>query len=337
MALTVCITGGNRSIGFETAKQLAEDGEVGKVIITSRSQEKAEAAIASLTGEFGLAAEKFDHVVLDLESKASVLAAVEALPKVDRIVLNAGGYYRGMHEAGVTKTFAATLGHTVLVDGLIAAGKIGKGSRVIYSVTEGLRAVWSFAGVLPSALCGVGCGMFGPSSVEPAITKHSCNFPAFKAGIHEYSKGKLVGHLYFSQMAIEHPDIYFLSVSPGGAATEFGKELDFPLNLVLTKCACLLTLIGNYQPVQKSANRYVVTVTGEEKYPSGNVAMTRKQCGCLPLVISGKMADNTSFQSYFKNAKLKQKAYSTVRDIASKWSSEAPPGAEMSDRGDLAN
>ena len=49
------------------------------------------------------------------------------------------------------------------------------------------------------------------------------------------------------------------------------------------------------------------------------------------------MVDNTSFQSYFKNAKLKQKAYSTVRDIASKWSSEAPPGAEMSDRGDLAN
>ena len=37
------------------------------------------------------------------------------------------------------------------------------------------------------------------------------------------------------------------------------------------------------------------------------------------------MVDNTSFQSYFKNAKLKQKAYSTVRDIASKWSSEAPP------------
>ena len=83
-----------------------------------------------------------------------------------------------MHEAGVTKTFAATLGHTVLVDGLIAAGKIGKGSRHILG-DEGLLPY----GVSPGCFLRLGsAGDVGPSSVEPAITKHSCNFPHSKPG-----------------------------------------------------------------------------------------------------------------------------------------------------------
>ena len=42
-----------------------------------------------------------------------------------------------------------TLGHVVLVEGLLAAGKIRPGARVVYSHSETTRSVWLFAGFQP--------------------------------------------------------------------------------------------------------------------------------------------------------------------------------------------
>ena len=81
--------------------------------------------------------EFFDYAVLDLGDIETINAAIASLPTLDRVCLNAGVVSHGLHkESGVNNNFVSTLGHAKLVEGLIAAGKIGSGSRVIYIGTE---------------------------------------------------------------------------------------------------------------------------------------------------------------------------------------------------------
>jgi len=82
------ITGGNRGIGFETAKKLAEQGI--KVIIGVRDEHKGEQAVAALKG---LGAEA-DFVVYDASQADAAQKVAETLEsrygKLDILVNNAG-------------------------------------------------------------------------------------------------------------------------------------------------------------------------------------------------------------------------------------------------------
>jgi NAD(P)-dependent dehydrogenase (short-subunit alcohol dehydrogenase family) len=82
------VTGANRGIGFEIARQLAENGI--HVLVTGRQREAAAKAAASLRSE-GLDAE---HLVLDVTSPESIAAAAveveEKYGRVDILVNNAG-------------------------------------------------------------------------------------------------------------------------------------------------------------------------------------------------------------------------------------------------------
>ncbi len=84
------ITGGNGGIGFEAAKLLARKG--GRVVITTRSESKAQTALSELRAAVPQA--QVDFVLLDLAEPASVAAAVKALhdkcPRVDALINNAG-------------------------------------------------------------------------------------------------------------------------------------------------------------------------------------------------------------------------------------------------------
>lgn len=82
------ITGANKGIGFETARQLAQQGF--HIIITARGLPAAEKAVAQLKGE-GLSAEALQLDVTNSESIAAAAAAVQrAHPQVDVLVNNAG-------------------------------------------------------------------------------------------------------------------------------------------------------------------------------------------------------------------------------------------------------
>lgn len=82
------VTGANKGIGLEIARQLAEAGA--HVIIGARDAERGRAAAADLTGE-GLSAEV---LALDLLDPASIVAAArqigETYGKLDILVNNAG-------------------------------------------------------------------------------------------------------------------------------------------------------------------------------------------------------------------------------------------------------
>ena len=86
---TFVVTGGNAGIGYFTSEQLASTGA--RVILASRSAEKAERAIASIRER--VAGADVDFVALDLSSLSSVAAAADELRAqgpLDGLINNAG-------------------------------------------------------------------------------------------------------------------------------------------------------------------------------------------------------------------------------------------------------
>ena len=85
------VTGANRGLGFETARQLSKKGF--HVLLTARSEEKAQSAVQKLAEE-GLETE---GAVLDVSSDESVSLFFETLQathgRVDILVNNAGAIF----------------------------------------------------------------------------------------------------------------------------------------------------------------------------------------------------------------------------------------------------
>ena len=87
---TFAITGGNGGLGLEASKILVSRG--GRVVITSRSEGKARAALEAIRVEVPNA--DVDFVLLDLADPDSIAAAapqlIAACPRLDGIINNAG-------------------------------------------------------------------------------------------------------------------------------------------------------------------------------------------------------------------------------------------------------
>lgn len=87
---TYAITGGNSGIGLEAAKILVAKGA--RVVITARSESKAQAALTEIRAEASGA--DVDFVLLDLADAESTRAAASALldacPRMDALIANAG-------------------------------------------------------------------------------------------------------------------------------------------------------------------------------------------------------------------------------------------------------
>lgn len=88
----VVVTGGNKGIGFEVCRQVAVEWPTADVILASRDQDRAEAAVATLKAD-GVSNVRF-LATLDVASAESVAAFAAALAaavsRVDVLVNNAG-------------------------------------------------------------------------------------------------------------------------------------------------------------------------------------------------------------------------------------------------------
>jgi NAD(P)-dependent dehydrogenase (short-subunit alcohol dehydrogenase family) len=97
----IIVTGGNAGLGYETIRQLAEHNP-SRIYLAARSQDKAEAAIKSLTESNPSAPISF--LPLDLSSFASIKAAVEQFKQLETrldVLMNNAGVM--MTPEGLTK------------------------------------------------------------------------------------------------------------------------------------------------------------------------------------------------------------------------------------------
>jgi len=129
------ITGGNAGLGYFAAEQLAATGA--RIVLASRSSERADAAIASIRERVPSA--DLGFLELDLSSLESATAVGEQLAgweRLDGLVLNAGmtsgSRTRTTTGDGWETTFATNyLGHFALAAGASSALLRTEGSRVV--------------------------------------------------------------------------------------------------------------------------------------------------------------------------------------------------------------
>lgn len=131
---TVVITGGNAGIGKATAIELAKKGA--SVVITSRSEDRAKAAVSEIRSCSGN--ETVSYVLVNLSSQNSVRKAAEEIktkcPKIDVLINNAGCYASELQltEDGLEMHFGTNhLGHFLLTNLILDNVKAAENARII--------------------------------------------------------------------------------------------------------------------------------------------------------------------------------------------------------------
>ena len=139
---TVLITGANAGIGKEVARQLALRPEIARIYLACRNQDRATTAKAELEAATGRRI--FDIVLMDVADLGSVRVGLAAISgSVDALVMNAGvigPHSMDLTADGVTTVFATNvLGHVVLLEGLLAEGRLGE--VAVFVGSEAVRGV----------------------------------------------------------------------------------------------------------------------------------------------------------------------------------------------------
>ena len=250
---TALITGANGGIGKEVARQLALRPEIGHIYLACRNQDRAATAKAELEAETGRGI--FDIVVMDVADPGSVRAGLEGVDgRIDALVMNAGVI--GPHSMdvtpdGVTTVFATNvLGHVVLLEGLLAEGRLG--TVAVFAGSEAVRGVPklrmkgpSFVSTSADELAAVIDGSFF------ANTKPDFNLA--------FAQAKYIGALWMAYLARQHPDRRFITVSPGNTTgTQAPSDLPLPMRVA---AKYVMPALGLAHKLDVGAKRLVDGVT----------------------------------------------------------------------------
>ena len=265
MLKSILITGANAGLGKETARQLALMGETEKIILACRNPQKAQAAKQELETTTGK--QLFKIVIMDVSNPESVRKAVASLPEpVDAIIMNAGGMGgktpEKMTPSGMNQLSASNiLGHVVLVDELLKAGKLKKIAMLASS--EAARGIKKMKMERPELKTN--------SPDELASILDGSYFGEKFDAMQAYGHVKYVGTLWMSSMARKHPHIKFISMSPGATSgTEVANNapgmIKFMFKYIMMPV--VLPLRGMVHKVDKGAARYIDAIHNE-KYQNG--------------------------------------------------------------------
>lgn len=130
---TIVVSGGNAGIGYFVCEQLAAAGA--KVIMASRSQQRADAAAASVRSR--VAGADIGFIPLDLSSLGSVREAAEKIRALDRVdvLINNAGVTSGPNVRQVTEdgleTVVGTNSFGPFALTALAFPALGPGARVV--------------------------------------------------------------------------------------------------------------------------------------------------------------------------------------------------------------
>ncbi len=206
---TVLITGANAGIGKDVARQLALRPELARIYLACRNQDRATTAKAELEAATGRRI--FDIVLMDVADLGSVRAGLAAIDgSVDALVMNAGvigPQSMDLTADGVTTVFATNvLGHVVLLEGLLADGRLGE--VAVLAGSEAVRGVPKLRMKGPSFV--------STSADELATVIDGSYFADRKPDFNlAFGQAKYIGALWMAYLARQHPDRRFITVSPG--------------------------------------------------------------------------------------------------------------------------
>ena len=250
---TVLITGANAGLGKEVARQLALRPDTAQIYLACRNKDRAIAAKAEL--EVATGRPIFDVVIMDVADLGSARAGLAAIDgSIDALVMNAGVIGPQSMELtadGVTTVFATNvLGHVVLLEGLLAEGRLGE--VAVFAGSEAVRGVPKLR-------------MKGPSFVSTSATELATVIdgsyfagrkPDFKLA---FGQAKYIGALWMGYLARQHPDHRFVTVSPGNTTgTQAASDLPLPMRLA---AKYVLPTLGLAHKLDVGAKRLVDGVT----------------------------------------------------------------------------
>jgi len=297
---SVLITGANAGLGKDAARQAAALPGIETIYLGCRNAEKAEAAKAELEATTGKSI--FQVVSIDTTKLDTVRAAVDELPgPVDGVILNAGGAGGATAgdktKDGVIGSFAVNvLGHVALVEGLIAAGKLR--GTVVYVGSEASRGIPAMGMARPD--------LKESSTDELATIADGSMFPKFDPMV-AYGLVKYVGTLWTSSMSRKHPEIRFVTVSPGMTTGTNATDEVPPFQRFMFKRVAfpIMKLLGRAHVLEDGAKRYIEVLT-DDKYTSG-----RFYASPWPST-SGKLVDQATIFADLDNEAFQENAYRAV-------------------------
>lgn len=250
---TVLITGANAGIGKEVARQLASRPETARIYLACRNKDRAITAKAEL--EAATRRHIFDIILMDVADMASVRTGLMAIDgSVDALVMNAGvigPHSMGLTAEGVTTVFATNvLGHVVLLEGLLAEGRLGEvaafvGSEAVLGVPKLRMKGPSFVSTSADELATVIDGSYFANRK-----------PDFDLA---FAQAKYIGALWMAHLARQYPDLRFITVSPGNT-TGTGAPSDLPLPMRVA-AKYVLPSLGFAHKLDVGAKRLVDGVT----------------------------------------------------------------------------
>jgi NAD(P)-dependent dehydrogenase (short-subunit alcohol dehydrogenase family) len=250
---TVLITGANAGIGKDVARQLALRPEFARIYLACRNQDRAITAKAELEAATGRRI--FDVVVMDVADLGSVRAGLAAIDgSVDALVMNAGVIGPQSMEltaGGVTNVFATNvLGHVVLLEGLLAEGRLGE--VAVLAGSEAARGLPILRMKRPSFV--------STSADELATVIDGRYFAGGKADFNlAFGQAKYIGALWMAYLSRQYPNRRFITVSPGATTgTQASSGVALPVRVA---AKYVMPALGISHKLDAGAKRLVDGVT----------------------------------------------------------------------------
>ena len=301
---TILITGANTGLGKEMARQLALRGDFERIYLGCRNPEKAERAKQDLETVTGRTI--FEVVIIDLEDLASVRAAVAAVgAPLNALVMNAGGTGgptpAALTQDGVTASFAQNvLGHVVLLEDLLAAGLLTDVAVLVGS--EAARGVPKLRIARPT---------FADHSSEEFASVIDGSF--FQGASFDvmlaYGQVKYLGALWMGAMARMHPELRFITMSPGNTAgTEALRDQPALVRIIASRIVLpyLAPALRIGHKLDVGAERLVNAVTDASLQSGVFYASAASK-------ITGPVIDQAEIVPDFRDPEIQDHAYEAIQ------------------------